>query len=99
MCGIACCMGAGASQSAGDAIALETDGSERGITEENERGHLPEVPETGDTVPYIGPGAGSTFSVAYHPSLLYYLAGVLLLLAAGAVFYAFRRICRDKDCE
>ncbi len=99
LCVIACCVGAGASQSAGDAMELEIHGSERGIVGENERGNLPEKPETGDTITYIGPGAGSTFSVAYHPSLLYIFAGILLLLVAGIVLYAFRRRCRDGDCE
>ena len=99
LCVIGCSVGAGASQSAGDAMELETDGSERGIVGESERGDLLEKQETGDTITYIGPGAGSTFSVAYHPSLLYLIAGILLLLVAGGVLYEYRRRCRSGDCE
>jgi|GEM_PF-5557844 len=99
VCVIACCVGAGASQSAVDAMEFETDGFEGGDGVENERGIVLEKPETGDSVVYIGPGAGSTFSVVYHPSLLYLIAGILLLLAAGSFFWVFRRRCRNGDGE
>jgi hypothetical protein len=93
-------MGAGASQSAaGDAMEFETDGFEGGDGVKNEGGGILEKPEAGDSVVYIGPGAGSTFSVAYHPSLLYLTAGILLLLAAGALLWVFRRRCRNGDGE
>ncbi|KUK71265.1 MAG: hypothetical protein XD88_0156 [Methanocalculus sp. 52_23] len=97
VCVIACCMGAGASQSAGDAMEFESDALEGGDGVENEVGDILEEPETGDRVVYIGPGAGSTFSVAYHPSLLYLIAGILLLPAAGVLLYVFRRRCRKGD--
>lgn len=99
VCSIACCVGAGASQSAGDAMEFETDAFEGGDGVENEVGDILGKPETGDRVAYIGSGAGSTFSVAYHPSLLYLIAGILLLLAAGALFCVFRRRCRNGDGE
>ena len=97
VCSIACCFGAGASQSAGDAMEFETDAFEGGDGVENEVGDILEEPETGDSVVYIGPGAGSIFSVAYHPSLPYLIAGILLLPAAGALLCVFRRRCRKGD--
>lgn len=96
---IACCVGAGASQSASEAMEFETDGFEGGEGVVNEGWGILEKPETGDSVVYIGPGAGSTFSVAYHPSLLYLIIGILLLLAAGTLLWVFRRRCRNGDGE